>query len=59
MSELTEVIDVFFNGRPAHKVDGKQEVDWQRLIDKGVSHVRIGGKKGKVYRVEVTEVKPK
>ena len=47
MSELTELFDVFFNGRPA------KPISWIELIKRKKSMVRIDGK---LYQVEVTEL---
>lgn len=48
---VAEIIDTFFNGRPAPK--NKPGVDWPALINRRVSHVMVGGK---TYRVTVEPV---
>lgn len=52
MSELTEMMDVFFNGRPARKPPVKTRLTVVDLIERDISRVRYNGK---IYRVTIKE----
>jgi hypothetical protein len=54
MSEMAELFDVFFNGRPASK--RKDSVTVADLIKRGKGHVMVGGK---IYRFELKDVTEK
>lgn len=55
MSELTELADVFFNGRPAQK--GQRLLSAADVVKRGMKrgtcHVKLDGR---IYRVEVKDV---
>jgi len=51
---LVELVDVFFNGRPASKEPPKPSVNWPELIRRKDSVVMVGGK---LYHVSVTPAK--
>jgi len=54
---FAEILDTFFNGRPAPKpTPPKGAVTLAEIIARRKSHVRFGGK---LYRIEVTEVEEK
>lgn len=48
---IAEILDTFFNGRPAPKV--KPGVNWPELIKRKTCHVLVGGK---TFRVTVDPV---
>jgi hypothetical protein len=49
---LAEILDVFFNGRPAAKA-AAPKVTVQELVRRKTSHILL---EGKLYRIEVREV---
>jgi hypothetical protein len=60
MSNLvTEIIDTFFNGRPAPEGRGREQsvsVTIRELVRRGISVVRV---EGKLYRVTAEEIDPR
>lgn len=54
MSELAEMMDVFFNGRPAHKPPVRTRLTVIDLIERNISRVKYNGK---IYRITVKEEK--
>ena len=50
--DMAQLVDVFFNGRPATK---PPTVTIEELIKRGTSHVLVNCQ---LYRVEATEVEP-
>jgi hypothetical protein len=49
---LAEILDVFFNGRPA-RTTAVPKVTVQELVRRKTSHILL---EGKLYRIEVREV---